>query len=125
MRFRNEIKYIDLSYAKCVLLSNNSPWYKPVVIAYSTKEEELDFTKSIYSLFQKCWTLNCSTKLNVHYFLLKSLLMERLGLSNTYFINRFRYSFICQGTSTRRQRSDLFGLRVNLPPVTTSLTTQR
>jgi len=34
-------------------------------------------------------------------------------------------SFICQGTSTRRQRSDLFGLRVKLPPVTTSLTTQR
>jgi len=33
----------------------------------------------------------------------------------------FRYSFICQGTSTRRQRSDLFGLRINLPPVTTSL----
>jgi len=24
---------------------------------------------------------------------------------------RFRYSFICQGTSTRRQRSDLFGLK--------------
>jgi len=23
---------------------------------------------------------------------------------------RFRYSFICQGASTRRQRSDLFGL---------------
>jgi len=32
-----------------------------------------------------------------------------------------RYSFICQGTSTRRQRSDFFGLRVKLPPVTTSL----
>jgi len=25
---------------------------------------------------------------------------------------RFRYSFICQGTSTKRQRRDLFGLRV-------------
>jgi len=37
----------------------------------------------------------------------------------------FRYSFICQGTSIRRQRSDLFGLRVKLPPATTSLTTQR
>jgi len=33
--------------------------------------------------------------------------------------DRFRYSFICQGTSTRRQRKDLFGLRVKLPPVTT------
>jgi len=31
----------------------------------------------------------------------------------------------CQGTSTRRQRSDLFGLQVKLLPVTTSLTTQR
>jgi len=38
---------------------------------------------------------------------------------------RFRYSCICQGTSTRRQRSDLFGLPVKLRPVTTSLTTQR
>jgi len=37
----------------------------------------------------------------------------------------FRYSFICQGTLTRSQRSNLFGLRVKLPPVTTSLTTQR
>jgi len=35
---------------------------------------------------------------------------------------RYRYSFICQGTSTRRQRSELYGLRVKLPPVTTSLT---
>jgi len=34
-------------------------------------------------------------------------------------------SFICQGTSIRRQRSDLFGLRVKLPPLLTSLTTQR
>jgi len=34
----------------------------------------------------------------------------------------FRYSFIYQGTSTRRQRSDLFGFRVKLPPVITSLT---
>jgi len=38
---------------------------------------------------------------------------------------RFRYSFICQGTSTRRQRRDLFGLRVKLPLVSTCLTTQR
>jgi len=36
----------------------------------------------------------------------------------------FRYSFICHGTSTRRQWSEVFGLRVKLPPVTTSLTTQ-
>jgi len=35
-------------------------------------------------------------------------------------------SLICQGIySTKRQRKDLFGLRVKLPPVTTSLTTQR
>jgi len=39
--------------------------------------------------------------------------------------DRFSYSFICQGTSTRRQRRDFFGLRVKLPTVTTSLTTQR
>jgi len=35
------------------------------------------------------------------------------------------YSFIYQVTSTRRQRSDLFGLRVKLPLVTSSLTSQR
>jgi len=45
-------------------------------------------------------------------------------------LGRFRYSFICQGTSTRRQRwaKGLFRLRVKLPSVTvyiTSLTTQR
>jgi len=37
----------------------------------------------------------------------------------------FRYSFICQGTSTRRQQRDLFGLRIKLPLVTINLTTQR
>jgi len=34
-------------------------------------------------------------------------------------------TFIYQVASARRQRSDLFGLRVMLPPVTTSPTTQR
>jgi len=33
-------------------------------------------------------------------------------------------SFICQGTSTRRQRKNLLGLRVKLPPVTSCLTAQ-
>jgi len=42
-----------------------------------------------------------------------------------HFMELSTCSFICQGTSTRRQRSDLFGLRVKLPPVTTNLTTQR
>jgi len=36
-------------------------------------------------------------------------------------MTKFRYSFICQSTSTRRQRSDHFGLWVKLPPITTSL----
>jgi len=30
-------------------------------------------------------------------------------------------SFVCQGTSTRRRRRDLFGLPIKLPPVTNSL----
>jgi len=38
-------------------------------------------------------------------------------------LDRFRYSFICQGTLTRRQQRNIFGLRIKLPPVTTSLTT--
>jgi len=38
---------------------------------------------------------------------------------------RFRYSFICHGSSTRRQRRDFFGLQIKLPSVTSSLTTQR
>jgi len=33
--------------------------------------------------------------------------------------------FIRQVAPARRQRSDIFGLRVKLPPVTTTLTTQR
>jgi len=33
--------------------------------------------------------------------------------------------FICQGSSTKRQRRDLFGHRIKLPPVTISLTTKR
>jgi len=40
-------------------------------------------------------------------------------------VPRFRYSFICQGTSTRKQWRDLFGHWVKLPLVATSLTTQR
>jgi len=40
-----------------------------------------------------------------------------------FLLGRFRYSFICQGASTRRQRSDLFGLRIKLPPFSTSLIT--
>jgi len=51
-------------------------------------------------------------------------------LANTYTIVLkvglgLRSSFICQGTSTRRQRRNLCGLRVKLPPVTTSQTTHR
>jgi len=38
--------------------------------------------------------------------------MTKIYLTQTSGPYRFRYSFICQGTSTRRQRSDLFGLRV-------------
>jgi len=44
----------------------------------------------------------------------------------SYMNGRFAVcSFICQVASARRQRSELFGLRVKLPPVTTRLTTQR
>jgi len=35
-----------------------------------------------------------------------------------------RYLFLCQGISTKRQRRNLFGLRVKLLPATTSLTPQ-
>jgi len=44
------------------------------------------------------------------------------------FVLVLAHSFVCQqcqGTSTRRQQRDLFGLRVKLPSVTTSLTTKR
>jgi len=59
----------------------------------------------------------------------KYYIQYRLILNIKMFINIiwnivFRFSFTCQGTSTRRQRRDLFGLRVKLPPATTSLTTQ-
>jgi len=38
---------------------------------------------------------------------------------------RFRYSIICQGTSTTWQRRNFLVLRVKPTPVTTSLITQR
>jgi len=41
------------------------------------------------------------------------------------FIVGFRSSFICQGTSPGDSEGIHYGLRVKLPPVTTSLTTQR
>jgi len=44
-------------------------------------------------------------------------------LSYNFFAQFAVCTFICQVTSTRRQRSDLCGLRFKLPPVTTSLTT--
>jgi len=41
-------------------------------------------------------------------------------------VMKYRYSFICHGTSSnRRQPSDLGGLRVKLPPVATNPITQR
>jgi len=36
----------------------------------------------------------------------------KLAFMRFKFRYRFRYSFICQGTSTRRQRGDLFVLRI-------------
>jgi len=52
------------------------------------------------------------------------LMYDKVSLQEIVLI-RYRYSFICQSTSTRRQQSDLFDLRVKLPSVTTTLTTQR
>jgi len=42
---------------------------------------------------------------------------ECAGTTLRVFLSRFRYSFICQGTSTSRQRS---GLRVKLRPFRSS-----
>jgi len=57
-----------------------------------------------------------------NYFLLNYIIFEISTILLVKF--RFRYSVICQGTSTRRQKRDHFSVRVRLPPVTTSLTTQ-
>jgi len=59
----------------------------------------------------------------MHYFLIKSknglTLEANLSAAGNFFF-KIRYLFIFQvRTSTRRQRIDLFGLRVKLPPVTT------
>jgi len=48
----------------------------------------------------------------------KSVIIKQMRQNNCFNI-RFRHSFICQGASTRRQRSDLIGLRVKLPPIST------
>jgi len=73
-------------------------------LAYFLKNQS---TRSIDKILCSCYSLCCS---------------QGFG-SNCKFIyvHRFRSSFICQGTSTRRQQSDLFSFRVKLPPVTTSL----
>jgi len=41
-----------------------------------------------------------------------SILLYKQYFANCLYYWRFRYSFICQGTSARRQRRNLFGLRV-------------
>jgi len=46
---------------------------------------------------------------------------EKIGAVRTR--GRLRHSFICQCISTRRERRDLFGLRIKLLPVIASLTT--
>jgi len=47
-------------------------------------------------------------------FLIQLLSIFLITSSKCELLLRFRSSFICQGTSTRRQRSDLCGLRVKL-----------
>jgi len=66
---------------------------------------------------------NC-TKINVLPFLLLHSCTYFFYYDYAVFVS-FSYSFICQGTSTRRQRRELFGLRVKRPPITISLTTQK
>jgi len=41
--------------------------------------------------------------------------LNQKGYMETGYFFKFRHSFICQGTSTRKQRRDFFGLRVKLP----------
>jgi len=60
---------------------------------------------------------NKKTAFDISFFLKNPLfqwhenVFDREGQNITKY-RRFRYSFICQGISTRRQRSDLFGFRV-------------
>jgi len=65
----------------------------------------------VTSNYQKVYQYYCDTKFlnrnNKFAIILVELAIILVGLG--------RYSFIFQGTSTRRQRSDLFGLRVKLP----------
>jgi len=85
--------------------------------------------KALIDLLKGClldcldWELNWSVVL-MHWCCLSADMWHERFKKKTYII-RFRYSFICQGASTRRWRSDLFGLQIKLTPVTTSLTTQR
>jgi len=74
----------------------------------------MEVAKILYSIWNKQQQHNLS------------LYFSKISQQHTHTTRfRFRSSFICQGTSTRRQRRDLCGLRVKLPRVTTSLTTHR
>jgi len=65
--------------------------------------------------------INLSVIISLHLFNVQ-FVCASVGICHDRPIDFTGFSFICQGTSTKRQRSDLFGLRVKLPPVTTSQT---
>jgi len=53
------------------------------------------------------------------------MIIHQVSVGIVKFLGTCSFSFICQVTSTRIQRSDLCGLRVKLPAIATSRTTQR
>jgi len=116
-----------------------------IEVCYSAKKQ---FASLFSTLFLECWTSSSTNILSLLVWLdngiepkstdyeadtLKSIPLRWLSFSFVEYwqaeaaclLFRFRYSFSCQGTLTRRQRSPLFGLRVRPPHVPTSLTTQK
>jgi len=82
-----------------------------ILLCCYTVPEEQTISKFEWNCYH-----NLKFKINLKFMLVMLFSIACIGLG---------YSFICKGTSTRRQQSDLCGLPVKLPPVTTSLTAQR
>jgi len=116
VRIFNAFVYLfcTIRQALCWQAGTVVPCSLPVVMVLPDKI--LQIGPSVLGVLWQTQSLMVHTKeeysLQVFYHILRTLILNTC-------------SFVWQGTSTRRQRSDLFDIRVKLPPVTSSLTTQR
>jgi len=134
---RNVLPNLERFVEYCIYVFN--PWWFTCPLAAKAPRENLSLVKVInnYAAVDKALSAAAVKAFNQYTWYLtgeliplalwddKATTAEKQMLADALYRFRYRYSFICQGTSTRRQQSDRFGLRIKLPPVITSLTTQR